>query len=70
MQMTQVQSSNVDSVGYDATSQELQINFLNGSSYLYLNVPQHEYDNLLQAPSIGSHFNRYIRNQYPHQRIG
>jgi hypothetical protein len=70
MQMTQVQSSNVAEVGYNSDTEELQIIFLNGSSYLYLNVPQNEYENLLQAPSIGSYFNRYIRNQYPYDRIG
>ena len=70
MQMTPVSSSNVDSVGYDESTQTLQIKFLNGTVYQYLNVPQMLFDSLFQAPSMGSYFNRYIRNQYPYERIG
>jgi hypothetical protein len=65
-----VSSSAVDSLGYDEAAQMLEVRFQSGYVYRYLNVPHTEYDALLQASSIGSYFNRNIRNGYPHERIG
>jgi hypothetical protein len=70
METVAVSSSAVDSLGYDEDVQTLEIRFQSGFVYQYLNVPQAEYDALLQAPSIGSYFNRNIRNSYPYARIG
>ena len=67
--MINVSSSNIESIGYDANNLELHIRFLNGSLYVYKNVPQFEYDNLLQAPSVGSYLNRNIKGGYAYERV-
>ena len=38
-EMEAVQSSNIESVGYDEADQEVYVKFLNGSVYVYRGVP-------------------------------
>ncbi len=68
-QMIEVQSSNIESIGYDETEQEAYVKFLNGSVYVYRDVPLHEYDGLREAPSVGSYLNRNFKNVYAYERI-
>ena len=64
-----VGSSNLRSVGYDAHSQILEIEFNNGTVYQYYNVPQSVYVALMSAPSHGSYHYRHIRLRYNYRRI-
>lgn len=59
-----VTSSNLASVGYDATAETLEVEFKSGLIYQYYNVPQIMFDQLLQAPSVGTFFNANIKNVY------
>jgi KTSC domain len=59
-----VSSSSLASIGYDTMTASLDVEFNNGRVYRYFEVPAHAYDRLLTAPSLGAHFNRYIRNSY------
>lgn len=68
-EMNPVSSSNIDSIGYDEQNQEVYVRFLNNSLYVYKGVPQHEFQNLLEAPSQGSYLNRSFKNIYPYERI-
>jgi hypothetical protein len=61
-------SSNVAAVGYDASNKIVYVKFLNGSIYAYKGVLQHEFENLLSAPSVGSYLNRNFKNVYPYER--
>lgn len=70
MERYSVASSNISSVGYDESSQTLEVEFLNGSIYQYFNVPQNMYEQLMKEPSKGRFLNTYIKNAYPHSRIG
>lgn len=70
IEMIPVSSSNVESIGYDADTQTLQIRFLSGGVYIYRNVPQMEYEQLINAPSIGSYLNRNIKGSYAYEKIG
>lgn len=63
-----VSSSNIEALSYDEASQILRIWFTSGSVYDYGNVPKVEFEALLYAPSIGSYFNRNIKNSYPYTR--
>ena len=63
-------SSNISSIGYDAGTETLEIEFLSGSIYQYYNVPQNMYDQLIQAGSKGRFLNTYIKNAYPYSRVG
>lgn len=65
-----VSSSNIASVGYDAASETLEVEFHNGTVYQYYNVPQGTYDQFLESPSKGQYLNIYIKNTYPFSRVG
>ena len=70
MQRYSVASSNIASVGYDAATETLEVEFLSGSVYQYYNVPQNMYDQLMKAGSKGKFLNVYIKNGYPYSRVG
>ena len=69
MQRTPVQSSNIASVGYDRAASTLEVEFKNGSVYQYQRVPEIEFRNLLEAASVGAHFNRHIRRRFVETQI-
>jgi hypothetical protein len=64
-----VSSSNVESIGYNESTESLFVKFLNGSTYEYKNVPKMEYEQLLASPSVGSYMNRNIKGAYTYERI-
>ena len=70
MQRHSVASSNIASIGYDANTETLEVEFLNGSVYQYYNVPQNMYDQLMAEGSKGRFLNAYIKNAYPYSRVG
>lgn len=67
--MHPVSSSNIAELGYDVDNQIVYVRFLNNTMYIYKGVPQHEYDGLRTAPSIGSYLHRNFKNVYPYERI-
>ena len=69
-EMLPVSSSNIANIGYSEENQEVYVQFLNGSIYVYKGVPQHEFENLRDAPSLGSYLHRNYKNVYPYERIG
>lgn len=60
MTMVPVSSSNLASVGYDATSQTLRIQFKSGT-YDYFGVPSHIHQGLMNASSKGTYHDTYIK---------
>jgi hypothetical protein len=64
-----VSSSNVASVGYDPSTQTLEVEFHNGNVYQYFDVPQHVYDALMNAASIGSFLSSNIKGVYRYARV-
>ena len=69
MTKTYIDSSSLQSIGYDAQYETLEVEFRNGSVYQYYNCPQLMYDELMSAPSKGQFFNTYIRNSFPYSRV-
>jgi hypothetical protein len=69
MNREQVTSSTVASLGYDAGTMTLEVEFVTGFVYQYFDVPEFEYQNLVTAESIGRYFNQNIRNSYRYGRI-
>lgn len=61
-------SSCVEAAGWEAGN--LQINFTDGSSYIYHNVSPLVYANFLRVLSKGWFLNRYIRNKYSFTQNG
>lgn len=70
MDMKPVSSSNIQSIGYDESTETLRVQFNNGSVYEYRNVPIIVYNDFMQAGSLGAYLNRNIRNSYPYEKIG
>lgn len=68
-EMIPVNSSNIESIGYDEKNEQVYVRFLNGSLYVYKGVPLHEFENLREAPSLGSYLHRNYKNVYPYERI-
>ena len=69
MRRVGVISSNLLSVGYDADSQTLEIEFKSRSVYQYNNVPSEVYEALMAASSHGVFFNREVKDLYNTYRI-
>ncbi|HIE11759.1 MAG TPA: KTSC domain-containing protein [Kiritimatiellae bacterium] len=63
-----VKSSVLDSVRYDATSQNLVIVFDNGDIYEYHGVPPSVYEGLMTAESKGRYFHENIRDKYQYKK--
>lgn len=60
-----VSSSNLASIGYDPSTETLEVEFTTtGKVYEYYNVPQFMYDRLMEASSHGVFFSAEIRNAY------
>ncbi len=64
-----LESTTLASALYDPLQSRLEIEFRNGQRYLYFQVPPACYQQLLQADSKGSYFNRRIRNRFPFQHL-
>lgn len=69
MDRTSVESSSLNSIGYDDASQTLEVEFKNGFVYQYFDVPPSVYLELAGASSIGQYFNSSIRNAYRYAQI-
>jgi hypothetical protein len=68
--MITVNSTNIDSVGYNADTQTLTVKFKgSGQLYEYLNVPQTLYESLMTAESKGKYINDNIRSQFTYRRV-
>lgn len=58
------QSSNIERVDFDDSTDTLSITFQGGDEYDYMNVPASLYRQFQAAPSAGSFFFRQIKNRY------
>lgn len=59
-----VTSAALRSVGFDAQTNELEVEFTDGGVYRY-SVPARVHRELMQADSLGRYFLRIIRPRYP-----
>jgi hypothetical protein len=65
-----VTSTNIRHLNYNRNTQRLRVTFTNGSVYDYLRVPLNVLEALLEAESVGSTFNRLIKNAgYLYSRV-
>ena len=69
MDRISVSSSNIVSIGYDATTATLEVEFTSAEIYQYFNVPAHLYQGLMAASSKGQFLNDYIKFSYRYQKI-
>ncbi len=64
-----VNSSMFLSVGYMYDLEILEVEFTTGEVYQYYNLPVSRYIELMKAPSLGTYFNVYIRDQFDFKKI-
>lgn len=69
MQREPVESSIIESVGYDAEEQVLEIEFKEGGVYRYHDVPESVYAGLMSVDSHGSYHAEHVKHSYPFERV-
>lgn len=64
-----VKSSYIDAVAYNEAKEELRVQFSNGATWKYRNVPQSVHVSLLLAESTGKYFAKEIRGVFSGRKI-
>jgi hypothetical protein len=64
-----VESSAISEVGYSKRRHWLEIKFMSGSIYRYVDVPPSVYRDLMAADSKVGYYARYIKNNYQSVRV-
>ena len=68
MERKLVSSSNLHSVGYNPTTETLEIKFHKSGVYQYFNVPNSIYDKLMSASSKGTFFDNHIKERFRYRK--
>jgi KTSC domain-containing protein len=69
MRRTLVSSSMITSVGCDTRKKILEVEFVSGSIYQYLEVDSDTFKEFVEAPSKGTFFNAHIKDEYTFVRV-
>jgi hypothetical protein len=69
MERKRVNASNIRSVGYDARTRVLEIEFSNGGIYQYSGVSEEVHRRFMNTPSPGSFFRDSIEEDFPSKRV-
>ena len=69
MNRVRVESSMIRSVGYKADAEMLEVEFTSGSVYRYFEVPESEYEELMNAASKGRYLNQNIKDCYRYVQV-
>jgi hypothetical protein len=62
-------SSTLAAATYDSILAKLELDFCDGTRYVYSGVTPDMFHGLLGANSKGKYFNRYIRGHFPHVKM-
>lgn len=69
MHKKKVDSSLLSAIAYNPQKKELELAFNSGSHYLYHQIPEGVYEELLNAESKGRYFNDHIKDLYNFTRL-
>lgn len=69
MDRVRVSSSNLRSVGYEASSRTLEVEFINGTVCQYRAVPEQTHAGLMRSASKGSYFADHIRDRFACRKV-
>lgn len=61
-------SSNIASIGYEYSSQELHVQFVKSGYYVYFEVEEWVYQEFLHAASPGQYHHQNIMGRYSYER--
>ena len=70
MNRESVQSSMIASLGYDANSSTLEVEFNSGAVWQYYEVPENVYYDMMNSGSLGKFFHSNIKEQYREAQVG
>jgi hypothetical protein len=65
-----VSSSDIASIGYDAATETLEIEFKATGIYRYFSVPKNVAEDFQRTPSPGKFFRQHIKVKYAWEKIG
>lgn len=69
MERKPIKSSNLKSVGYDPATKRLHVEFKNGVTWEYDDVPPHIHSDLVHHHSPGGFFSGHIRGNYTARKL-
>ncbi len=64
-----VLSTEIEWIGYESKNRMLQVEFIEGQTYQYQNVPETVYEHFLSADSHCVYFDSEIKGRYAYRRI-
>lgn len=67
--MIPVTSSLLKAIGYDAFTQELQVDFHTGIAYIYSGVSVETFNAMVESNSVGSFFIRQIKGKFEARKV-
>jgi hypothetical protein len=69
MDRKKVNSSGIRSIGYEASSQVLEVELTDGSIWQYSKVPSEVHRRLMAAPSAVSYYRDNVEEEYSRRRL-
>lgn len=69
MKLIPVESSNIDAVGYDPQTREMQVRFKAGAVYTHHDVPVLKHAKFIAAESKGKHYHDNFRGKHNAAKI-
>lgn len=69
LQMTPVESSNLESFGWDPVANEFHIRFKGGVTHAYAGVPEETRRDFALATSKGRFFHEHIRGKFDNRKL-
>jgi hypothetical protein len=69
IEMKNLSSSQIKSIGYDIDLGDMYVEFNNGKVYKYVDVPEWTYNALLRADSPGKFFHGEIKNHFDYENV-
>jgi hypothetical protein len=69
-EMIYVDSTNIEAIGYDASTRELYVRFLkSGETYVYYDVEDWEFEEFKSADSKGTFLNTNIKGRHNYAKL-
>lgn len=69
--MQPVVSTQIAEMGFDPDAKQIKVVFVsNGAMYIYYDCTQDDFDQIVNAPSVGSAFNASIKYGKRYARVG
>lgn len=69
MELTPVASRHIAAVGHDELTNTLTVQFRNGATYEYEDVPRERYETLLGADSAGTYLHSVIKPNHAGKKL-